>query len=420
MTYTHMKKVGTTFVAVMSAFALLTACSNSNESSDSHGDEPGEHAEAEPKKGSHGGRLLEEGDFSVELAIFETGVPPEYRAWVSKAGKPVPLDQVELTVQLTRLDGERNLFRFKPEQDFLRGDGTVEEPHSFAVVVTAQHGDEKHSWNYDSFEGRVTIPAASAQAAGVQVSQAGPQTIRDVLRLYGRVALNPEAVREVSARFPGTVRSVEVTAGANVQAGAVLAKVESSESLQVYSVTAPVGGTVTERRTNAGQAAGSEPLFVVADLKQLWVELSVFPKDVARIRIGQRVRIKAVDGEQASDAEIVRIAPAGVGANQALKVWARLKSAEFTAGQYVNAEVLVGGAQVPLAVKADALQAFRDFTVVFERIGETYEVRMLELGRNDGEYVEVLGGLKPGVEYVSENSYLIKADIEKSGASHDH
>ncbi len=49
-----------------------------------------------------------------------------------------------------------------------------------------------------------------------------------------------------------------------------------------------------------------------------------------------------------------------------------------------------------------------------------YEVRMLDLGRADEEWVEVLGGLKVGTEYVTENSYLIKADIEKSGASHDH
>ena len=75
---------------------------------------------------------------------------------------------------------------------------------------------------------------------------------------------------------------------------------------------------------------------------------------------------------------------------------------------------------MPLAVRTTGLQAFRDFTVVFTRVEDTYEVRMLELGRSDGEYVEVLGGLKPGAPYVAENSYLIKADIEKSGASHDH
>ena len=67
-----------------------------------------------------------------------------------------------------------------------------------------------------------------------------------------------------------------------------------------------------------------------------------------------------------------------------------------------------------------SLQRFRDFTVVFAQFGDTYEVRMLELGQQDGEYVEVLGGIDPGTSYVVEQSFLIKADIEKSGASHDH
>ncbi|MEE4464815.1 efflux RND transporter periplasmic adaptor subunit, partial [Azotobacter chroococcum] len=89
-------------------------------------------------------------------------------------------------------------------------------------------------------------------------------------------------------------------------------------------------------------------------------------------------------------------------------------------GMSVSAEVTIAKHQVPLAVKESGLQRFRDFTVVFAQVGETYEVRMLELGARDGEYVEVLGGLKPGTPYVAEQSFLIKADIEKSGASHDH
>ena len=58
--------------------------------------------------------------------------------------------------------------------------------------------------------------------------------------------------------------------------------------------------------------------------------------------------------------------------------------------------------------------------MVFARVGDTYEVRMVDLGRRDAERAEVLGGLAAGTVYVSENSYLVKADIEKAGASHDH
>jgi cobalt-zinc-cadmium efflux system membrane fusion protein len=73
-----------------------------------------------------------------------------------------------------------------------------------------------------------------------------------------------------------------------------------------------------------------------------------------------------------------------------------------------------------MAVRNVALQQFRDFRVVFVQVGDTYEVRMLELGRRDREITEVLGGLAPGEHYVTDNSFLVKADVEKSGASHDH
>src|SRR3546814_20612999 len=89
-------------------------------------------------------------------------------------------------------------------------------------------------------------------------------------------------------------------------------------------------------------------------------------------------------------------------------------------GMRVRGVVTIQSRQVPLAVRTEALQAFRDFTVVFAQVGNTYEVRMLELGTRGPEWTEVLGGIKPGQAYVTKGSYVIKADIEKAGASHDH
>ena len=387
-----------------------------------HGPEAAHGAAESADKGPHNGRLLRDGDFVVELAIFESGVPPEYRAWVIKAGRALPPDAVDLRVELARLDGQTDQFRFAPHEDFLRGDGVVTEPHSFDVTVLAEYQGEEYRWTYESHEGRVTIAADSAEAAGIVMDIAGPRTIHDVLPLYGRIVTNPDAVRDVGARYAGMVKSVPKTVGDSVKAGETLARVESNDSLQVYSVTAPISGTITARMTHPGEQAGDAALFTISDLSQVWAELSVFPRDLARIDLGQSVRISQVDGAGSVTGKIARIAPSGSSADQALKVWAAFDSAAggWTPGLYVNAEVRVGGADVPLAVRTTGLQAFRDFTVVFTRVEDTYEVRMLELGRSDGEYVEVLGGLKPGAPYVAENSYLIKADIEKSGASHDH
>ena len=75
---------------------------------------------------------------------------------------------------------------------------------------------------------------------------------------------------------------------------------------------------------------------------------------------------------------------------------------------------------MPLAVAEEGLQTLGDWTVVFGRYGEQFEARPLKLGRQDGRYAEVLEGLLPGEKYAAKNSFLIKAELGKASASHDH
>lgn len=396
---------------------------------DSHSHEAGGHAAApaagDYERGAHRGRLLRDGAFALELQIFEDGVPPEYHVYLYRDDKPLPPDAATVAVELTRLGNKVDRFTFAPKGDYLLGSATVTEPHSFSVVVAATEGGREHRWAFDSFEGRTTIPAAIAAEAGVEVEVAGPAVIADTVTLNGRIVPNAERVRAVSARFPGPIRDVAKSLGDRVRAGERLATVESNDSLQAYVVTAPIAGTVVERHANPGETVGSEPLFVIADYRELWAELSLFPRDLGRVKAGQVVEIEAVEGGLRAEGRIVRIAPAtsvqdAPNAVYIARVVVNNADGRWVPGLFVKGQVRIGEAKVPLAVKRSGLQAFRDFTVVFEQVGETYEVRMLELGRQDGTWVEVLGGLTPGARYVAGNSYLIKADVEKSGASHDH
>jgi cobalt-zinc-cadmium efflux system membrane fusion protein len=89
-------------------------------------------------------------------------------------------------------------------------------------------------------------------------------------------------------------------------------------------------------------------------------------------------------------------------------------------GGFVKGAVTLSSARAPVTVKASALQTLFSFDVVFSQHGDVYQARPLELGRRTGDRVEVLKGLAAGETYVSEGSFLIKADIGKTGASHDH
>lgn len=414
-------------VTVCAALVLnfgLTGCSSGDPAPEgAHGEAK---AAADFERGPHRGRLLRDGNFALELQIFEDGVPPEYHVYLYRDGQPLPPTAATVNVELTRLGNKVDRFSFTPQGDYLLGKGVVTEPHSFSVVVTASVDGASHRWAFDSFEGRTRIAANIAEAAGIRIDTVGPATIADTLMLNGRMAPNAERVRAVSARFPGPIRTVAKSVGDRVRAGDTLATVESNDSLQNYAVTAPIAGVVVERHANPGETAGAEPLFVVANYSHLWAELSLFPRDLARVKAGQIVQVKTVDGDLEAQGKIVRVAPAeGVTQGALSGVYtARVvidnASGRWAPGLFVQGQVRVGEARAPRAVKRSGLQAFRDFTVVFERIGEDYEVRMLELGRQDDTWIEVLGGIEAGAKYVAENSYLIKADIEKSGASHDH
>ncbi|HEY8519452.1 MAG TPA: efflux RND transporter periplasmic adaptor subunit [Gammaproteobacteria bacterium] len=380
-----------------------------------------EALQEEAERGPHGGRLLRADDFEVEVLIFEAGVPPEFRVYAYRDGAPLPAAELDGHIELGRLGGVRESLALLPEGAYLRSAGPVAEPHSFDVELTVAHRGETHAFRYASYEGRTEIPRRVADAQGVEVERAGPATLVREVELTGTIQVSPERIAEVRARFPGVVTEVRLSVGDTVAKGERLASIETNESLRSVALAAPIAGTVVERHVQVGQVAGEEPLFVIADLSEVWAQLDVFGADIGVVRAGQRVRITTLDGRELAGT-IDWLSPLVAHGSQSLRARVVLANPDgaLRPGQFVRAHVGVERIDVPLAVRRSALQTFRGRDVVFARVGDVYEVRMLEVGRGDRERVEVLDGLAPGEEYVVAQSFLVKADIEKAGASHDH
>lgn len=378
-----------------------------------------EHEQVELAKGPHKGRLLVKEKFVVELAIFEQGVPPEYRAWASLDGKPISPKEWQLSVELTRLGGKVDKFHFAAQDDFLRGQSEVEEPHSFDVSVTATYKNQQHHWTFPSYEGRVQLSNALATQAGLTTAIAGAGKLEQHLKLYGQISAAADQVRKIKARFPGVVRSVNARVGTQVSAGQTLATVEANESLRSYNITSPITGVVVERTANEGEVTDEQALFVVADYRQLNVVVPIFSQDASRVKVGQKLHIKT--NEQESITQIDALTPAADG-SPTLTARASIDNTNnrWTAGSWVDASITFAEVPVNLMIDNRALQRFRDWQVVFIQVDDNYEIRPLELGKTDGQFTEVLRGLNAGDRYVVNNSYLLKADLEKSGAAHDH
>lgn len=373
------------------------------------------------EKGPNNGRLLRDGDFAIELAIFEEGVEPEFRIYSTKGQTKLAAEDVEVNIKLTRLGGVVDDINFFVENNYLRGDMVIYEPHSFQVTLTAKYAGATHQWSYDNFEGRTAISDDIAQAMLIKTQSVESRVFNETLKVYGKLTLAPNAVRHISARFEGEIKKLHAVLGQKVNKGQLLMTVESNESLQAYKIYAPIDGTVTQQSAGVGEQTNNRQLLTISDTSQLIAQLGVFPMDQEKIKLGTSVKITTLGSKKVIETELFDTL-FDVNNEQAKLYRARVNNTDglLRAGQFISAEILVDRYKVPLAVKADGLQSFRDFTVVYAKFDEQYEVRMLELGRKVGAWVEVLGGISSGTEYVAQNSYIIKADIDKSAASHDH
>ncbi len=307
-------------------------------------------------------------------------------------------------------------------------EGEEGHAHEGEEVHREEQGEGEGHDEHGEAEGEVhaeqtRIDPETAKAAGIETAQVGPAQIRETRVLQGQVQYDVQRVRRAMARYPGVILRLNASIGDRVQDGAVLAEVESDDSLQTYAIRAPIAGIVTQQLANVGEITPRRGLYVIADLSHVWVDLAVFRSDQAQVRVGQPVQVRSLDAQLEATGKIGFIAPVSSALSQSTTARVFLDNPKKTwrPGMAVTGEVTVQEVQVPLAVRNSALQPFEGANVVFVREGDnTYEPRALELGRTNGNHTEVLSGLDLGTEYVIENSYLIKADIEKASAEHAH
>lgn len=389
---------------------------------DAHGHGGDDHAD-DVERGPHGGRLLRDGDFVAEIAIYERGVPPEMHVYLSERGVPVPLDDVDLDVELRRLGGRRDVLSFAPAAGFLRSRETVEEPHSFDVSVEATQAGRTHRWRYPSYEGRIQLGEPSVRQANIEVEAAGPAIVRRTLRLTGRIQPNEDRLAHLIPRFPGIVREVYKRLGDSVEKGEVLAVVQSNESLERYELRSQISGTVIKKHVTPGEfVSEKDDVYVVADLGSVWVDLNVYRQDFPLLRVGQTVVLDAGEGIEPAEGTIDYISPFGAPSTQTMLARVELPNREgaWRPGLFVTAEVVVDEVEVPVAVRTAALQTLRIGPSVFVRIGDLFEARPIDVGRRDATWTEVRSGLEAGDRYASANSFVLKAELGKAGATHDH
>ena len=288
-------------------------------------------------------------------------------------------------------------------------------PATTKTTVTEKAEKEERS---DS----VVLSDAKVAAAEIELAKAAPGVLRDSLLLNGMVQPNQESLVQVTPRFPGIVREVRKRIGDHVQKGEVLAIVESNQSLTPYELKAALAGTVIDRQTTLGEYVSEQkPAFVIADLSTVWVDFSVYRRDLTRVHVGDQVLIDPADGGPAIEAKVSYLSPVGSSDTQSALARAVVPNSEqrLRPGLFITGRLTLSAKQVAVAVKSSALQTLENRTVVFVRNGEKFEARDVEIGERDSEFVEITFGVLEGDVYAAKNSFIVKAELGKGAPDND-
>lgn len=300
----------------------------------------------------------------------------------------------------------------------------VFDPQYSKGAKTAAGGksSEKAKAGHGDHDEGVKLTDAQVAAASIELLKAGPRELRDILRINGSVQPNQEALVKVTPRFPGVIRSMRKRLGDKVRKDEVLATIESNQSLTTYELKAPIDGTVIDRDGTLGEfASEARPLFTIADLSTMWIDLAVYRQDFSKVRLGDPVSIDVGDGGPVIESKIDYLSPIGAADTQTAIARAIVSNdGRLRPGLFVDGKVILSARPAAVAISTSALQTMEGKTVVFVREGETFSAREVELGGRDADWVEVIFGLVDGDVYAAKNSFVIKAEIGKAGAAHEH
>ncbi|HUS91774.1 MAG TPA: efflux RND transporter periplasmic adaptor subunit [Phycisphaerae bacterium] len=199
------------------------------------------------------------------------------------------------------------------------------------------------------------------------------------------------------------------------------------KQLGLYSLRAPFDGTVIQKHITLGERVSDEAeVYTVADLSTVWVDLSVYQKDLPHVRRGQPVHVAVGSGVPDAEEAVAMVSPIVDEITRTCLARVVLPNPDgaYRPGLFVTGEIVVEQVDVPVRVPADAVQRIEDRPVVFVPTPEGLEATAVRTGRSDPRFVEIVSGLAAGQKYVARGAFELKAKIVTSGlgahAGHGH
>ena len=288
------------------------------------------------------------------------------------------------------------------------GPASAQDDHS--------HGDEHE-------EDLIVLSPDEMQEFNIQVAKAGPGVIVLTRSLPGEVKVNGNRYAHIVPRYSGIVTEVLAQVGDEVHEGQVLAVVEGDESLAPYEMTTFISGTIIKKHMTLGEPVSRDKdSFVVADLSTVWIDITVYLRDLDLIKVGNETTVRAGSRNRAVSGKISYVTP--VVDEHTRTATARMvvenPDGYWRPGMFVMAEVKTGEVAAGIVVPSSAVHTLDGRSVIFVEEHEGFEPRPVDIGRKGNGQMEIVSGLEPGERYVTVGGFTLKAELGKDSLGDGH
>jgi len=373
----------------------------------------------------------------------------------------------------------------------------LKHQHEMHLGSTKQSMAEEGDSHADS--GHVKLSEAQLQASDLAIETAAMADFVTALALPGQLVLSTDREARISSPVSGTVRSAPIQIGSKVQAGDVLATIESAQlsdasarylsakerlglaqslftreqalwqkkisaeqdylaargalaearieaqsalqslmslglseknaralkagsHLARFALRTPISGTLLSKDLTLGEAVGSDkPLFRVADLSVLWIDLAIPVNDLSLVRAGQSVWVSNKSGQK-TKGQVVFVQPELDSASRSGSVRVQIDNAQgaWRSGEFVDAMIQTDEPKQAISVPVSAIVMIENEPSVFVEGSEGLAPRVVKVGNRSGDRQEIISGLSAGERFVTGNVFVLKADLSKSETEHAH
>jgi membrane fusion protein, heavy metal efflux system len=195
-----------------------------------------------------------------------------------------------------------------------------------------------------------------------------------------------------------------------------------TQKQQNLIIRSPINGTITDRKAVNGQSVNlQENLFVVADLRRLWILLDVYEKDLYSVKIGAEATVYTLgDKPETVKAYVAHVSEIIDQVKHTAEIRLEVNNGEsmLKPGQTVSAKVqgLISESKSRkiMVVPAEAVHKIEGKSIVFLANSDgSFEAKEVVTGEAIDDDIEIKSGIPQERNVVSEGSFVLKSEYLK-------